>query len=175
MATRLPGYYRREPGAARRYVGPAGERLSYRQYRARVEAAGRVERLSPVDLANARRRQRAFNDIINQIAKVRGQALDNAIDNAVAAGAPPETVRALRTERRTLKSAAIKSPTRKQALKDLEKFHHKKDAASQLRTKEALIALGRRAGVPEWVPVGASDKFKTGRLRPPRGLRRAGR
>lgn len=163
-AARLPGY-RRLAGPSRRYEGPGGERISYREYRHRLEAADAVHRLNAADLANRRKQQRAFNDIINQMAKVRARALDNAIENAQAAGSPPAMIKELQRQRRTVKSAAIKAPSRKEALKTLKEFHHRKDAYSQQRLKEALIALGRRDGVPDWVDVGESDAFRRGTIR----------
>lgn len=161
--TLLPGY-RREPGTARGYISPTGERISYRQYRADVTAADLVTHLDAVDLANARRKQTAFNDIINQMAKVRRRSLDNVIENATAAG-DPELAAELAEERRTLKSQLIKSDARKEALRDLKKFGHGDSAEARERTKLALIALGRREGVPDWVPVGGSDRFRSGKLR----------
>jgi hypothetical protein len=173
---RLQGF-RRERGSGRGYIGPNGERISYRQYRNLLEREGAVQRLDPVELANARRRQRAFNDIINQMAKVRSRALEHAIENAEELG-DDEAAEELRSELRHVKIEAIKSPSRKEALTDLKTFAHRKDAEGMERTKLALIALGRREGIPDWVPVGGSDRFRSGKLRRdriPQRLRPRGR
>lgn len=187
MATRLPGY-RRKAGLARRYVTPEGAEISYRKYRQRVETTGAVKRLSAEELANAQRRQREFNNIIRQMAKVRKQALENALENTEAALARTrdEAQRAELEERiqmyqrlgRRTKQEAIRSPARKEAIHTLEDVanrrftdkrgvRHYRSKTDELKAREALIALGRREGVPEYVPVGYSDKKRSwSRFRP---------
>lgn len=182
---RLPGY-RRKAGLSRRYVTPEGAEISYREYRARLESQGAVKRLNAAQLANARRRQREFNSIVRQMAKVRAQALDNAIENteaalerARAAGVEPglqdelqERLAMHRRLRRTVKREAIRSPARKEAIATLESVasrrytdkrgvRHYKTKADELAAREALIALGRREGVPDYVPVGYSDRKRS--------------
>lgn len=167
MAARLAGFQRR-PGTAREYVTPEGEVISYRQYRRRlVETPGGVRPLGPVELANVRRKRQAFKNIIDQIAKVRTAAIDQRIEIAEELG-DEEEAEDLRAERRTVRREAIKSPTRKAALKELKRYGHARDAEGQARAKEALTALGRREGIPDWVPVGASDRYRAGQLRRPR-------
>jgi|SRR5579863_3259551 len=170
MASRLGGY-RRLPGLARRYRSPSGEVISYRQYRTLLERSNLVHRLSAAELANARRRQRSFNDIVSQMAKVRGRALDNALENtraqmdaAIAAGENDVAadlatqLMQLEDQRRTVKRAAIKSPSRKEALAELKRYHHPKTPADEMKLREALTILGRREGIPEWFPVGSYDR-----------------
>lgn len=187
MAARLAGY-RRRPGLARRYITPEGAEISYREYRARLEATGEVRRLSAEELANAQRRQREFNNIIRQMAKVRKQALENALENTEAAlqRTRDEAQRAELEQRiemyqrlgRRTKQEAIRSPVRKEAIRELESVasrrvtdkrgvRHYRTKADELKAREALIALGRREGVPEYVPVGYSDKKRSwSRFRP---------
>lgn len=173
---RLVGY-RRLPGAARRYVAPSGQQLSYRQYRATLEREGAVRRLEAADLANRRRQQRQFNDIVNQMAKVSRAALDSAIEETERqieiaeeigfdeqAEALQDDLADLLSQRRTVKSRAIKSQSRKEALADLKRFHHPKSPADELRLRQALKTLGRREGVPDFFPVGSYDPV-TKRLR----------
>lgn len=182
MAAKLPEF-RRVPGPARRYETLGGATVSYREYRKRLEAAGKVERLGPVELANRRRSQRAFNDIVSQMVKVRREALSNAIENAEEMG-DDDTADELRDELRTIKSRVIKAPERKEALKTLARTSKRgkreivggrlryKNPADELAAREALIALGRREGVPDWVPVGFSDRARSGRIRSPAQLPR---
>lgn len=191
MATRIPGY-RRKPGLSRRYLTPEGREISYRQYRTELERLGAVRRLEAVQLANVRRRQKEFNQIVRQMAKVRGQALDAAIENTEAAlervrlrqgydATSPdvqelaERLAMYRRSRRRVKQEAIRSPARKEAIRELESVAGRRvfdprtgvrryrTREDELRAREALIALGRRENVPEWVPVGYSDKPRTWR------------
>lgn len=169
VVTKLPGY-RRLAGAERRYATPEGGTISYRQYRNILERENLVQRLEAADLANRRRQQRQFNEIIKTMSNVRAKALDVQIAIAEERGDVGEAHQ-LRIERRHVKSTAIKSDLRKQALADLQRYGHEKrggrfvSAEAEQRTKLALIALGRREGIPDWVPVGASDQFRGGKLR----------
>lgn len=185
--TRLPGY-RRGGHYNRGYITPEGAEITYRAYRNRLEAAGAVQRLNPVDLANLRRRQSAFNRIVEQMVDVRGRAIDRAIDLAEEIG-EDEEADDLREQKRTLKRTVIKSPSRKEALHELSRLNHKQSSlyerildaekrgdygtAARLRAERResqqaeagpLKVLGRREGIPDWVPVGGSADFKTGRL-----------
>lgn len=187
---RLPGYVRR-PGSRREYVTPEGEVISYRQYRKSLEAAGAVRHLEAADLANVRRRQEAFNRIIDQMARVRREAIEAQIEAAEEIGEEEEADE-LREELRYVRRTAIRSPSRKQALSDLRRYAHQwrdpasgrvyssheaarragvrnpvaeRSSESEERTREALKVLGRREGIPDWVPVGASDRFRAGRIR----------
>ena len=161
--TRLAGY-KRFPGAARQYVTPDGEVISYRAYRNRLSAAELIQALDPVRLANARHARRQFQNIVNTIFNQRKEELEARIEYAKEIG-DDEEAEALQDELRTLKSDIIKSPERKNALKQLTANAHKKDPASMQATKDALVALGRRGGIPDWVPPGLSDKFRHGTLR----------
>lgn len=163
MATRLPGY-RRLAGSARKYATPTGETITYRAYRKALEAAGAVQHLDPADLANVRRRQRDFKDIVDQMVKVRAKELDARIEYAEELG-EEEELEDLREERRTLRRSVIQSGVRKNALADLKKHHHKKNPESFEATVNALKALGRRGGIPDWVPPDLSDAFRRGKLR----------
>lgn len=180
MAAKLPGF-RREAGSARGYISPEGDRLTYRQYRSELVKQGLVQPLQPTQLANARRKQRAFNDIINQMADVRRRALEHAAELAEELG-DEEEAEDLREQMRTVKREAIRSPERKDALQTLKEAatHERtsgkggrprriKDPEQEARVRQALEVLGRREGIPEWVPVGGSDKFRAGKMRKPRG------
>lgn len=167
MAIKLTGY-RRGGRFNRGYVAPSGAEISYREYRKRLETAGKVTRLDALALAEQRRRQRTFNDIISQMAKVRSRTLVQQIETAQARG-QTKKAETLQTELRHVKSSAIKSDIRKNALRDLYTFGRFKGKdrtpESEERTKLALIALGRREGIPDWVDVGDSDAFKAGRIK----------
>lgn len=170
---KLQGYRRGGSHGPRGYVTPEGEHITYRQYRARVEAAGLVERLDLPALAKRRKQQAQFNEIIKTMSNVRAKALDVQIAIAEERGDEGEAHQ-LKIERRHVKQTAIRSDLRKQALADLQKFGHQRrdgrftsEEAAE-RTKLALIALGRREGIPDWVPVGASDRFRSGKIRPNR-------
>jgi hypothetical protein len=159
------------PGdTARRYRGPNGELISYRQYRNLLERGGQVHRLDIVSLANQRRKQHAFNDIIDQLAKVRTRQIENLIEHAEEIG-DDEVISELEQQLRYVRTEAIRSPARKEALQTLKKYGHRKhdgrynNVQDELKVREALIALGRREGIPDWVPVGGSDRFRSGRLR----------
>lgn len=179
MAAKLAGY-RREAGAARGYVGPGGERISYRRYRKLLEQSGAVERVSPAYLAVQRKRQREFNDIINQMAKVKRETLNRQIEYAEAHG-QKRKAETLRKEIRTVKREAIKSPERKSAQHDIGPTTRRIRAArergqidfeAEQRAKQILETLGRRDGIPSWVPVGMSDDFRRGQFRRPQQLPR---
>lgn len=191
MASRLGGY-RRLAGSSRRYLAPSGETISYREYRARIEAANLRRPLDVIALANRRRSQRRFNDIIDQMSKVRRRALEIEIENYERAIADAEEIgdddqaeyllgelEDVRRQHRTVRSQAIKSPSRKEALRTLKENAHphgpggrprEMTQADELKVREALIALGRREGIPDWVPVGFSDRRRSGRLRSPANL-----
>lgn len=177
----IPGY-RRLSGSTRSYEAPSGQTISYRQYRNIVEAEGAVRRLDALALANRRQSQRTTNDIIRQMANVRGRAIEREIESLegqidagfIDEGDVEEIIEELREERRTIKSRVIKSPSRKEALADLKRYSKARHAAmrghrpmgfdEQELGKRALTALGRREDIPDWVPVGASDKFRQGQL-----------
>lgn len=174
MATRKPGF-RRLPGPGRRYVSPAGEEISYRAYRDILERERLVQRLGAVELANARLRRREFQQIVNQMAKVQAEALDRAIAEGERAGLPRPELDLLKKQRRTVRQTAIRSPERKSAIDVLRETNKQRtmsggrrtyrSSEAEERTKRALIALGRREGIPDWVPVGYSDQFKRGSFR----------
>lgn len=176
MVAKLPGF-RREAGSGRGYITPEGDRISYREYRNRLEGLGLVERLEPLELANQRQKQAAFNDVVRQMAKVRRESLERQAEAAEEIG-DDEAAEEYRELAKRTKSEAIRSPARKEALQDLKTFGHDRvtrRGQRRLRTPEAeervrraLETLGRREGIPEWVPVGASDKFKRGELKRPR-------
>ena len=109
---KLPGF-RRGGLFNRGYLTPSGASISYRQYRNLLEQEALVRKLEPAAYAELRRKQIDYQSIVNQMAKVRGEAIDRAIENATAGGAPPKRIAELKRQRRAVKSAAIKSPTRK--------------------------------------------------------------
>lgn len=167
MATRLSGYARIPGDSARRYRTPGGGVISYRQYRALLAAEGQIRPLQGEALRTAQRKRQAFKDIIDQISKVRTRQLESQL--VIASGQNDEAqVHELEQQLRYVRSTAIKSLSRKQALKDLEKYGRRKkvvqgitiwnNAEAEQKTREALIVLGRREGIPDWVPVGESGK-----------------
>ena len=143
---------------------PDGEVISYRAYRNRLAAAQLIQPLDPVRLANARHARRQFQNIVKTIYNQRKEVIEAQIEFAEEMG-DDEEADDLRKQLKTLKSEIIKSPERKNALQTLKDNVHKDDPASLQATKDALAALGRRNGIPDWVPPGASDKFRVGTLR----------
>jgi predicted CopG family antitoxin len=165
---RLEGF-RREAGTARGYVTPTGERVSYRQYRALLKTAGRVEPLDLATLANRRVKQAAYNDVVKRAVERKRDQIEKAIEFAEEMG-EDETVEDLQDELRTLKSATMKSAEFKDALQTIKRRPPKNSTPAERfefeqSKKDALVLLGRRNGIPDWVPVGMSDRKRSGSLR----------
>jgi hypothetical protein len=143
-----------------------------------VESEGAVRRLGPVELANVRRKQRAFRDIIDQMAAVRRSALDVQIERAEAVG-DLEAAETYRVMRRTAKRMALTSAERKEAMRDLQLYHHPRTqkgrrraarkgltpSEAREREKQALKVLGRREGIPDYVEPGETDLWRRRRGR----------
>lgn len=161
MATRLGGYRRL---GDRSYLTPTGERISYRQYRNRLTAAGQVKPLDVARLANQRRKQRQYNSDIQRITDAKKRVIHNEIENARAAGRMNEAEQAERRLRR-IKREVIESGTRAEAMQMLRAHAHKPTEFDKEQTKLALTLLGRREGIPDWVPVGGSDSWRQGRFK----------
>lgn len=162
--TLLPGY-RRERGLARGYITPEGERISYRAYRKRLEDASLVTHLSPEKLQVYRRKQRSYMDVIDQMQRVQSAAIARQIERAEEIG-DEDAVEDYRKELRTLRRTIIKSGKRKSSLQTLKEHAHLHTPEDRELTKQALIALGRRENIPDWVPPDFSDDWRAGKLNP---------
>lgn len=148
MAALLPGWSRLK-GAARRYQSPAGDIIADRQYRKIVGNAGARTSFDAPRLERQRAAQQQYNRLLSQAAaRARQEG---------GAGSPGATKAELR-----------KSQAFKQTVTDI-KQHRKRgrvwSQASEDKKRRALETLGYRAGIPAWVPVGLSDKFRAGKLR----------
>lgn len=139
-AKTLPGF-RREKGAARGYVNiETGERLSRRQYDKLVSAQGQHGKLDAQREAIHVRSQRNYNRLLSDYVEQRR-----------------------RTGKPITKSEARKSDEMKRIIRDIKAKGSSAEAERKRRT--ALELTGNRQGIPEWVPVGLSDKYRKGKLR----------
>lgn len=168
MAARLQGF-RREQGTARGYINAQGQRLSYRQYRNLLKTANAVQPLDLAGLANRRVKQGEYNDVVKRAADRRRKELEASL-KAVRKAGDTNAAAALETDLRRVKSGIMKSEQFKADLA-LVKSHLPKSStpaerfAFEQTKKDALTRLGRREGLPDWVPVGLSDKRRAGKLR----------
>lgn len=166
--------FKRLPGSSRRYVTGEGKELSYREYRSALAQAGLVRHLEGEALGKARQRQQQFNDIIRQMADVRRRAILKEIEWQEELG-EEEAVEDLKAELRGVKREAIRSPRRKEAMRDLRLSNEERETVggrrryktpeAEERARSALTALGRRENIPDWVPVGGSDAYRSGQLK----------
>lgn len=139
-----------------------------------MEEAGAVQRMDPADYANLKRRQRDFANIIDRMADIRTNAINSQIEELEAIG-EEEQADELRDQLRHVRRDAIQSTDRKDALKTLSELkldretkagnRYYKTKEENDRARDALKVLGRRDGIPDWVPVGMSGKAKAGKLR----------
>lgn len=143
-AKTLPGF-KRLPGASRRYSTPTGAVISDRQYRKVVEAQGAKGTFSAQRQAIQVRAQRQYNRLLSKAA-----------------------TRAREEGRPASKADIRKSAEFKQAVQDVQERRRKGQPyteAQEARKRRALETLGYREGIPAWVPVGLSDRYRAGKLR----------
>jgi len=141
-AKTLPGY-KREAGGARGYITPTGARISRRQYDKIAHAVAGVAKMSPQRYARQVRAQRQVNRNLEALARVKR------------AGAVPGE--------KVSKIDLRKSEEFKRASRDIKA--RGRSAEAEGRRKGALKTLGLRQGIPDWVPVGLSDRYRAGKLR----------
>jgi uncharacterized protein YukE len=142
-AKTLPGF-KRERGGTRGYIAPNGQRLSRRQYDKLAHAVAGKASISPQRQAIQTRAQRNYNRLLSQRA------------------------RELRQEGKTVNKAEIrKTEDFKQLIRDLKAKDKPGEHSQRVndRRRSALEKIGARQGIPEWVPVGLSDRYRKGKLR----------
>jgi hypothetical protein len=114
-----------------------GEILPRRQYEKLVTAAGTRKPISPQQYTAFTRGYRQYRQIVEDYVK-----FEKSKGNSIKIG------------------DARKSPEIKLVITDLRT--RKPD-----RMKRALTFIGRRQGIPDWVPVGQSDAYRQGNLKAP--------
>jgi len=147
---RQPAYpgYQRIPGTARNYVNTStGAIITDRQYR---KLGAKAPPVSPRRRAIQVRAQRNYNRLLNDYVKeqrAHGATSINSKGQVV-----PLT-----------KADARKRAEMKQIIADIK--ISAQTPAGEARRRAALTAAGLRKGIPEWVPVGLSGRYKAGKLR----------
>lgn len=142
-AKTLPGY-KRLPGANRRYATPGGGVISDRQYRRIAHATAGKAPVTPERLAIQTRAQRNYNRLLSQRTRELRQEGQSV------------------TKQQVRKSDELKQIVRDLKAKDRPGQHSQ---AVNDRRRSALEKIGARQGIPEWVPVGLSDRYRKGKLR----------
>ena len=154
-----PGPWKRLPGTSRQYKSAStGLVLPDRQYRKFREFMGERATFTKTRLVQQREKQEVYNHRLKNYVQYQ-----NTIGKKVTKG------------------EARKSPEFKRISRELTDLNRvvgydKKGKAIRLRDtpegrlklRDDLIALGRRQGIPSWVPPGLSDAWKKGNLRPSR-------
>jgi hypothetical protein len=149
----------RLPGADRRYHNSdTGETLSRRQYDKMREFEGERSKFDKTRLAKQVVAQKKYNNRLKSY------------------------VQAERSKGREItKSQARTSAELKAINKDFKKLHKvvgtdkngrpilfRDTPEGRTHLRDDLVKLGRRNGIPNWVPPGLSDRYRQGKLRPSR-------
>jgi hypothetical protein len=161
--------FTRTGGTARRYIDPAtGKDISRRQYDKLKKAAGTYKRVTDVvKLAEQRRKQARYNSLAAEYqakmaAKGKAMKLGDIRKSDTFKNAVTELKRANKARNKIAKAERAGKPATKEEL-----------AKSNARLKKILEKLGRREGIPAWVPVGFSDRYRQGKLKSPANLPKA--
>jgi len=177
--------FRRLPGTSRRYVDlDTGETLSRRQVDARRELAGERKRLDAATRANLARARSKYQDLVKTATQRELKRIDAElarVERQIETSDPigseqlKQLRRSLSDARRTARKRTRESPEFKRAVKTLKKANASdvkaveapkgQLSAKQIQLRDALVRLGKRENVPDWVPPGLSDKYRTGKLR----------
>jgi hypothetical protein len=139
-ARTLPGWHR-EKGTGRGYIGPDGERLSRRQYDAMAHAVAGKGAVAPERVAKNVAGLRRYNRLVSARVEL-------------------ERSRGEKATRKTVRESAVF----KQAVRDLKTAKGPGNGAMNQR-REALKTIGLRNKIPDWVPVGLSNRYRQGKLR----------
>lgn len=163
----------REPGTARTYIDlDTGTRLSRRAYDKMRELEGARTRYDLPRLARQQRAQQKYNDLVRQYSEAELDEVERLLEEAqfqIDEGMIDDEDEAktllddLFKRKRTAKKRARENPVFKRAIRELKTRGNSK-AANDKRIA-ALKVLGRRGGIPDWVPEGMSDRYRAGKLR----------
>lgn len=166
--------FTRLPGTERNYRDNVTGKTVTRYQRDKIaEAEGMRSRMDVVRRANFRRQMAQYRSTVEQREReLRSSGRDvKSID----VRRDPELKKlnqAARKARKRLRdtmkaSAATGGDLNKMSAKQLRAAN-----ANQQAMKDFLKYIGRRSGIPDWVPVGASDDYRRGRLRRDRPLKK---
>jgi hypothetical protein len=177
--------WKRERGSARGYINTeTGERLSRRQYDTLRELEGERKHLDSVRLASQRRAQKRYNDLIYSASKKEIERLNEhleAVEDQITQSGKAQD-KQLRQLRKDIKKqiGRVRGATRqnadvKAAVRDLktakaddiiaQQTPKGQMSPKQIRLRNALVRLGKRDDIPDWVPPGLSDEYRRGKLR----------
>lgn len=153
----------RQKGANRSYLDlDTGLIISQRQKEKLTRERGTLKPLDPVKLSELRRSRKTYNSLIADVVSLREDKIRDEIENAIYDGDFAKA-KALEKKSRTITREVMNDPEIKRAIRDLKTAGEGK--AGQEQRKRALKVLGRRKGIPDWVPPGGSDSFRLGKLR----------
>jgi hypothetical protein len=170
--------WKRLPGTSRRYQDEeTGQILSDRQYRKMRELLGQRKHFDLPRLAKQRRAQQRYNDLVKQFSQHIIETAEAQLSEAERlleeggiedAGFIDEDevydyIEEALTMKRRAKRTTMRHADFRRAIRTLKDRTPGKEAND--RRIEALKLLGRREGIPDWVPEGMSDRFRRGKLR----------
>lgn len=152
MAT-LPGWSRL-PGSSRKYINvQTGQVLSRRQFDKVAQAAGARKSLDIAEKAKRRTKQARYQDLVEDYIaqqKAKGKTITKR---------QARTSQEFKSLIKDLKSTSKSAPKKLSGDKLIE-FRRRQNKKKLKILKE----LGRRDGLPDWLPVGFSDRFRTGKI-----------
>lgn len=153
QAPLLPGW-RRVPGTSRQYINVAtGQKVSRRQYDKFATAAGVRQPLDIAEKAKRRVKQARYQDLVEDfVAQKKSQGIKITKRQA-------RSSKELKGLLGDLKKASKPAPKKLSGEKLLD--YRRKQNRKKLNL---LKKLGRRDGLPDWLPVGFSDRFRTGKI-----------
>lgn len=160
--------FSRLPGSARRYRdNETGQEISDRQRKKILEARGEIKRINIVLKHDLAKQRREYQKIVeSRFRALQSQTGQTPSKRAIMAD--PELKAIVKnTKKQRRKISKIK---RRMPGKPLSQMALTKEDIAILREhneamKRFLKFIGRRDGIPDWVPVGASAEFRAGKLR----------
>lgn len=161
----------RLPGSARRYLDTVtGKEISDRQRVNISREAGLIKRLDIARKANETRYRKEYQSrVASRVEQLRSQGLNVGKRDVMR---DPEFKR-LNKEARQSRAAAKKILRDYTGASDFSDLTPKQIAAlkrNQDAMRSFLKFIGRRNGIPDWVPVGESDAYRKGRIKVPSDL-----
>lgn len=167
----------RLPGTARRYLDTVtGKDISDRQRVKIAKEQGLIKRLDIARKANENRyRQEYRSRVASRVKELQSQGITNAAGKPIGKRdvmRDPEFKR-LNKEARKSRQVAKKILAKYGDAADFSDLTEKQIAAlkkNQESMRAFLKYIGRRNGIPDWVPVGESDSFRRGKIKSPSDL-----
>lgn len=161
MSERLMAGWRRLPGSSRRYIGPGtpAAGISRRQYDKIAAAAGARKPLDIVAQAKNRVKTSRYKDLVADfITQKKSQGVVLKPSQARQSAEMKSIVKQLK---------AANKPAPKKLTGDALLNYRR---AKNKKLLKILKELGRRDGLPDWLPVGFSDAYRRGKIVSPANL-----